>query len=227
MRRASPGGKLHPLPVHRRHAASGAGTRRPGRLRQPPGHIGNRFEKSQQYRRLINEVTEFRNVFWWDNITRHGNANRILEHLHTAHGTTRLFDHVIADLDSFRQQVEEQALEASVRVQAAEEYRSRRFDHAASIAAIAITLPALIFAALALPIQGITSGGHNIPPWLVILLGGGAMLAGATTGAIGGRWISQRAPAKQQDPRHIRDRAASRSVGNASQGDHGGQPPST
>jgi len=163
-------------------------------------HIGNRFEKSQQYRRLVNEVTEFRNVFWWENITRHGNANQILERLHCAHGTSRLFSHVIDDLDAFRQQVEAQALEASLQVQATEEKRSRRFEHTASVAAIAITLPALVFTALALPIQGLTSDGHNLPPWLVIALGAGAMLAGAFTGAIGSRWISRRTPAKQASP---------------------------
>ena len=157
-------------------------------------HIGNRFEKSDQYRRLINEVTEFRNVFWWENVTRHGNANRILEHLHAAHGTARLFSRVIADLDAFRQQVEAQALEASVQVQAAEERRSRRFEHAASVAAIAITLPALVFTALALPVQGITSENHELPGWLVIAIGAGSMLAGAIAGAIGGRWVSRRAP---------------------------------
>jgi len=156
-------------------------------------HIGNRFEKSHQYRRLVNEVTEFRNVFWWENVTRHGNANRILDQLHTAHGTSRLFTRVIDDLDAFRQQVEAQALEATLHVQATEDKRSRRFEHAASIAAIAITLPALLFAALALPIQGLTSDGHNLPPWLVIALGAGTMLAGGITGAIGGHLISRRA----------------------------------
>jgi hypothetical protein len=157
-------------------------------------HIGNRFEKSHQYRRLINEVTEFRNVFWWENVTRHGNANRILEQLHAAHGTARLFSRVIADLDAFRQQVEAQALEASAQVQAVEEKRSRRFEHAASIAAIAITLPALVFTALALPVQGITSENHELPGWLVVAIGAGSMLAGAIVGAIGGRWVSRRAP---------------------------------
>jgi hypothetical protein len=157
------------------------------------GHIGNRFEKSRQYRRLVNEVTEFRNVFWWENVTRHGNANRILEQLHFAHGTSRLFGRVIDDLDAFRQQVEAQALEASLQVQATEDRRSRRFEHAASIAVIAITLPALVFAALALPIQGLTSDGHNLPPWVIIALGVGTMLAGGITGAIGGHWISRRA----------------------------------
>jgi hypothetical protein len=156
-------------------------------------HIGNRFEKSRQYRRLINEVTEFRNVFWWENVTRHGNANQILQQLHAAHGTSQLFSRVIADLDAFRQQVEAQALEASVQVQATEERRSRRFEHAASVAAIAITLPALAFAALALPVQGITAGGHDLPGWLVLAIGAGSMLAGAIAGAAGGRWISRRA----------------------------------
>jgi len=164
------------------------------------GHIGSRFEKSWQYRQLVNEVTEFRNVFWWENVTRHGNANRILEQLHTAHGTSRLFSRVIADLDAFRQQVEAQALEVTLQVQAAEDRRSRRFEHAASVAVIALTLPVLLFAALALPVQGLTSDGHNLPPWLVAALGAGAMLAGAITGAIGGRWISQRAPAKENEP---------------------------
>ena len=79
-------------------------------------------------------------------------------------------------------------------MQAIEEKRSRRFEHAASVAAIAITLPALVFAALALPVQGITSEGHDLPGWLVVAIGAGTMLAGAIAGAIGGRWISRRAP---------------------------------
>jgi hypothetical protein len=154
-------------------------------------HIGNRFEKSQEFRRLVNEVTEFRNVFWWENVTRHGNANSILEQLHDAHRTPRLFARVIADLDAFRQQVEAQALEASVAVQVREEKRSRRFEHAASVAVVTVTLPAIIFTALALPIQGITSGGHDLPGWLILAIGLGSMLAGALAGVAGSRWISR------------------------------------
>jgi len=124
-------------------------------------HIGNRFEKSREFRSLVNEVTEFRNVFWWESVTRHGNANAILERLHQAHRTQQLFHRVISDIDAFRQQVEAQALEKSVQVQEAEEHRSRTFEHAASIAAIAaiaITLSVLISTALALPVRGITLG---------------------------------------------------------------------
>ena len=124
----------------------------------------------------------------------HGHANRILEQLHAAHGTSRLFSRVTADLDAFRQQVEAQAVEASAQVQATEEKRSRTFEHAASVAAIAITLPALVFTALALPVEGITAGAHELPGWLVVAIGAGSMLAGAIIGAIGGRWISRRAP---------------------------------
>jgi hypothetical protein len=156
--------------------------------------IGNRFEKSQEFRRLVNEVTEFRNVFWWENVTRHGNANIILEQLHSAHRTSRLFTRVIADLEAFRQQVEAQALEASVEVQVREEKRSRSFDHAASVAVVTVTLPALIFTALALPIQGVTAQGHDLPGWLILAIGLGSMFLGAIAGAAGSRWISKRAP---------------------------------
>lgn len=155
-------------------------------------HIGNRFEKSLEFRLLVNEVTEFRNVFWWENVTRHGNANRILEKLHAAHRTPQLFGRVVSDLDAFRQLVEAQALEKSVEVQEMEENRSRRFEHAASVAAIAITLPALVFTALALPVRGITSDGHDLPGWLVLAIGAGFALIGAIAGAAGGRWISRR-----------------------------------
>ena len=62
------------------------------------------------------------------------------------------------------------------------------------MAAIAITLPALVFTALALPVEGITAGAHELPGWLVVTIGAGSMLAGAIIGAIGGRWISRRAP---------------------------------
>ena len=62
-----------------------------------------------------------------------------------------------------------------------------------SVAAVAVTLPALIFTALALPIQGITSDGHNLPAWLIVALGLGSVLIGAIAGAAGARWISRRA----------------------------------
>jgi hypothetical protein len=156
-------------------------------------HIGDRFEKSRELRQLVNEVTKFRNVFWWETVTRHGNANMILEQLHTAHRTPRLFERVIADLDAFRQQVEAQALEASVEVQERDEARSRRFEHAVSVAAFTITLPALVFAALTLPVRGITSGEHDMPLWLVAVVGLVSMLIGAVAGSAGARWISNRA----------------------------------
>jgi hypothetical protein len=155
-------------------------------------HIGDRFEKSRELRGLVNQVTEFRNVFWWEIVTRHGNANTILEQLHAAHRTPRLFARVIEDLDAFRQQVEAQALEASVRVQERDETRSRRFEHTVSVAALTIALPALAFAALTLPVQGITSDGHDLPLWLIALIGIGSMLIGAVAGAAGARWISNR-----------------------------------
>jgi hypothetical protein len=157
-------------------------------------HIGNRFEKSQEFRRLVNEVTEFRNVFWWEVVTRHGNANVILEQLHAAHRTSHLFTRVIADLEAFRQQVEAQAVEASVQVQVREEKRSRSFERAASVAAVTATLPALVFTALALPIQGVTAKGHDLPAWLILAIGLGSMLLGAIAGVAGSRWISKRQP---------------------------------
>jgi hypothetical protein len=161
--------------------------------------IGNRFERSAEFRRLVNEVTEFRNLFWWEAVTRHGNANSILEQLHAAHRTPRLFSRVVADLDAFRQQVEAQALEESVRVQVAEETRSRRFEHAAAVAAIAFAVPALVFAALTVPVQDVASVIHDVPAWAVIVIGLGALLAGAFAGAAGGRWISGR---PQSEPPH-------------------------
>ena len=54
----------------------------------------------------------------------------------------RLFTRVVADLDAFRPQVETQALKKSFLVQVAEERRSRRFEHAAAVAAIAFAVPA-------------------------------------------------------------------------------------
>ncbi len=119
--------------------------------------IGNRFEKSAEFRKLVNEVTEFRNVFWWDDVTRHGIANEILNRLHAAHRTPSLFARIVTDLDAFRQQVEANALEASVQLQEVEEKRSRTFEHAASIVAISFALPALVFAGLAVPVRGLTA----------------------------------------------------------------------
>lgn len=154
--------------------------------------IGDRFEKSLEFRRLVNAVTEFRNVLWWEGITRHGNANTLLDQLHHAHHTARLFNRVIADLDAFRQQVEGHALEAAVGVQIAEEKRARRFEHAASVAAIAFGLPALVFTALAVPVRGLTSDGHALPVWVIILIGLGSLVLGASAGAAGGQWLSRK-----------------------------------
>jgi hypothetical protein len=105
--------------------------------------------------------------------------------------TPRLFTGVIADLEAFRQQVEAQALEMSVQVQVREEKRSRSFDHAALVT---VTFPALVFTALALPIQGVTTKGHDLPGWLILAIGLGSMLLGAIAGAAGSRWISKRGP---------------------------------
>jgi predicted permease len=55
-------------------------------------------------------------------------------------------------------------------------------------------VPALVFAALTVPVQDVTSGIHDVPAWAVIVIGLGALLAGAIAGAAGGRWISGRAP---------------------------------
>lgn len=151
--------------------------------------VGNRFEKSAEFRRLVNEMTEFRNVFWWDHVTHHGAANEILLRLHDAHRTPELFDSVTTDLDAFKQQVEAQALEVSVRIQQLEEKRARKFEHTASIAAIAFALPALIFAGLTVP----TSHGRNISGWAILVVGISALIIGALAGAIGGHWLSRKA----------------------------------
>lgn len=151
--------------------------------------IGNRFEKSVEFRSLVNEVTEFRNVFWWEDVTRHGPANEILRQLHNAHHTPQLFARVVDDLEAFRQQVEAQALEASLSLQMAEERRARFFEHSASIAAIAFALPVLIFAALAVPIRGVTANGRDVPAWLVVALGLGSVVLGAGVGALANWWL--------------------------------------
>jgi hypothetical protein len=113
-----------------------------------------------------------------------------LEQLPGAHRTPRLFARVTADLDAFRQQVEAQALGASGQVQQREDRRSRRFEHAVSVAAVTIALPALVLAALTVPVRGIASGKHDMPLWLLLLIGIASMLAGAVAGSAGARWIS-------------------------------------
>jgi hypothetical protein len=152
--------------------------------------IGGRFEKSQEFRDLVNEVTEFRNILWWETVTRHEVANSILAKLHAAHRTPQLFAQVVSDLDAFGRQVEAHAFENSTRAQMSVERRSRRFDRAAAVAAISFALPALAYSALSVPIKGITSGDKSIPLSIIIVIGLGAFLAGAVAGAIGGRWLS-------------------------------------
>ena len=56
------------------------------------------------------------------------------------------------------------------------------------------TAPPLTETAVALDVEGITAGAHELPGWLVVAIGAGSMLAGAIIGAIGGRWISRLAP---------------------------------
>ena len=149
------------------------------------GAIGDRFEKSSSFKALVNNVTEFRNVFWWEDVTLHGVANQLLDRLHSAHRTPSLFARVVSDLDAFRQQVEAYALEASVAVQVLEEKRARQFDRFASIAAISFAVPALTFAALALPIRGLTAGSHDLSPWIVAVIGVCSVLFGMLLGTIG------------------------------------------
>ena len=63
-----------------------------------------------------------------------------------------------------------------------------------SVAALTIALPALAFAALTVPVHGISSDGHDIPAWVVAVIGLGSMLIGALDGAAGARWTSNKAP---------------------------------
>jgi len=164
------------------------------------GVIGNRFEKSSSYRSLVNSVTEFRNVFWWEDVTLHGVANKVLDRLHSAHRTPHLFSRIVSDLDAFRQQVEAQALEASVAVQMQEEKRNRRFDRFAAVAAISFAIPALTFAALALPIRGISAGSAELSPWLVALVGVCSVVVGMLLGTLGASLFIRREKNGGQHP---------------------------
>ena len=156
------------------------------------GAIGDRFEKSGSFKALVNNVTEFRNVLWWEDVTLHGAANQLLDRLHSAHRTPTLFSRIVSDLDAFRQQVEAQALEASVAVQVLEEKRARQFDRFASIAAISFAVPALTFAALALPIRGFTAGTDDLSPWVVATIGVCSVLFGTLLGTIGASLFAHR-----------------------------------
>ena len=154
--------------------------------------IGDRFEKSAEFRRLVNEITEFRNVFWWDDVTHHGAANDLLLRMHAAHRTPNLFARVVADIDAFKQQVEAQALEASLQIQVVEEKRSRILDHVVSIAIFAFAVPALVFAGLAVPADAISFGGHAVSRWFLLIIGVAALMLGAVAGGIGGRWLANK-----------------------------------
>lgn len=143
--------------------------------------IGNRFDRSAELKRLVNEVTEFRNLLWWEDVGYHSIGNQLLRRLQEAHGAPELFSRIVSDLDAFRHQVDTRAIEAAAEAQRSEELRAKRFEHAASIAATAFALPALIFAALALPIAGLTT----IPAKAVVAIGVGTAVAGALIGALG------------------------------------------
>lgn len=151
--------------------------------------IGSRFSKSEQLRALVNAVTEFRNVMWWEDVTQHGVANELLRRIHGAKRTNDLFERVTADLAAFHAQVEMQAAEEQSelqRQQAAaqkqEEYRARRFDRSASVAAIAFGLPVLVFTAMSLPISGVTTAGHSFQGWQVVLMAVGLAALGLLVG---------------------------------------------
>jgi hypothetical protein len=144
--------------------------------------LGDRFEKSAELRDLVNAVTEFRNVLWWEDVTRHGVGNESLSRAQQQHRTPQLLERVTADLAFFHQQVDTQAAERTAEASAREETRGRRFDRFASIAAITFGLPVVGLAAMTVPTRGVNVDGHAYPWWLVfvviVALAGGGWLAG-------------------------------------------------
>jgi hypothetical protein len=144
--------------------------------------IGSRFEKSQELRALVNALTEYRNVLWWDDVARHGLANNLLQNMQAAWHTPELFERVSTDLEAFRQQVETQAAEMLTRSQEEEERRARRFNNFVAIASIAFALPLLVFTILLLPISGLTAEEHTYAWWQVLVVAIGTAALGALMG---------------------------------------------
>jgi hypothetical protein len=144
--------------------------------------IGNRFEKSEELRLLVNAVTEYHNVLWWDDVTQHGVANELLRRIHAARRTPELLERVTADLASFQQQVETQASESMFQAQKDDEQRARRFDRFVAVASIAFALPLLVFTCLLLPITGLTAGDREFAWWQVLLIAVIAAAIGASAG---------------------------------------------
>jgi len=146
--------------------------------------IGNRFTKAHELRVLVNALTEYRNVLWWEDITAHGVGNELLRGMHQARRTSELFDRVTSDLETFREQVETQATQELSASTQADEERSRRFERFASVTAIAFALPLLVLTAMLLPIEGVTAGDHAFSLWFVLVFSGGLVAAGALAGTI-------------------------------------------
>jgi hypothetical protein len=148
--------------------------------------VGDRFHERDTLRDLSHDVTEFRNVYWWDDVTLHGPANKLLRALQSANRTNELFARVVEDLSDFKRQVDAEAAERAAQAQELEERRSRRFDQLASALGITFAVPALVLTMLGVSIKGVTAGRHamtlaDVSLVLVVSLAVGALVGLATS----------------------------------------------
>lgn len=150
--------------------------------------VSDRGTKADALQALVRDLTAFRNVYWWQDVTLHGIGNDVLERLHAAQRTHALFDRVVQDVGDFVAQVD---AHAALRA----ERSTRRFEMAVAVLALAVSLPALVLTALGVPIQGVTAGpGEGLESLTVVLLAAALLLVGSLFGLALARWATRGAP---------------------------------
>lgn len=154
--------------------------------------VGSRSTQANTLRALVDDLTEFRNMLWWESVTLHGVANEILARLHAAHGTTVLFDRVVEDIRSFAGEVERRATLGVAEAQEANRQRAERVAKVGVIAAIGFALPVLVFTAIGVPIDDVGGGDANLQIGRAIMIGVVSLVLGVLVGWIATLWIERK-----------------------------------
>jgi hypothetical protein len=146
--------------------------------------IGDRHVQRDVLHVLTNDLTEFRNVYWWQDVTSHTVGNELLVRLQSAYGTGTLFDRVVADVNDFRRQVDAEAAGRATEAQVEVERRSKLFDQWAAFVGLAFVFPALLMTALSVPIRGVTDSSHSISIKTLAILSSSALGLGLFAGLL-------------------------------------------
>ncbi len=144
--------------------------------------IGSRSTQADRLRLFMDDLTEFRNMLWWESVTLHGIANQLLQRLHDAHRTVSLFDRVVNDVQSFAAQTENRVALKLGAVQEENRRLADRLTRIGVIVAIGFGFPAVTVTALGSPIKGITNEKNSLNLLTVLIVGFIAAVLGLLVG---------------------------------------------